>query len=152
GSCPPRWFWIGSSRAWARARWRSASRRTRPRSRCPSSPSPPKPTLASARTCSRATSPSPWIRAGCPRPWKPSPVLPALLEPGVDGPTVSGLLGLLRIGRGDVVAVAGAGGKTTLVYRLAAEARTLGLRVVVTTTTHMGTLPEATTGPVFVEA
>jgi probable selenium-dependent hydroxylase accessory protein YqeC len=65
---------------------------------------------------------------------------------------VSGLLGLLRIGRGDVVAVAGAGGKTTLVYRLAAEARTFGLRVVVTTTTHMGTLPEATTGRVFVEA
>jgi probable selenium-dependent hydroxylase accessory protein YqeC len=65
---------------------------------------------------------------------------------------VSGLLGALRIGRGDVVAVAGAGGKTTLVYQLAAEARASGLRVLVTTTTHMGTLPEATTGPVFVEA
>lgn len=52
----------------------------------------------------------------------------------------------------DVVAVAGAGGKTTLVYRLAEEARRCGLRVLVTTTTHMGTLPEATTGPVFVEA
>jgi len=65
---------------------------------------------------------------------------------------VSGLLGALRIGRGDVVAVAGAGGKTTLVYRLAAEARRSGLRVLVTATTHMGTLPEATTGPVFVEA
>jgi probable selenium-dependent hydroxylase accessory protein YqeC len=51
-----------------------------------------------------------------------------------------------------VVAVAGAGGKTTLVYRLAEEARRCGLRVLVTTTTHMGTLPEATTGPVFVEA
>jgi molybdenum cofactor cytidylyltransferase len=65
---------------------------------------------------------------------------------------VSALLGPLRVGRGDVVAVAGAGGKTTLVYRLAAEARASGLRVLVTTTTHMGTLPEATTGPVFVEA
>jgi len=65
---------------------------------------------------------------------------------------VSGLLGPLRIGRGDVVAVAGAGGKTTLVYRLAAEARRSGLRVLVTSTTHMGTLPEATTGPVLVEA
>jgi len=65
---------------------------------------------------------------------------------------VSGLLGPLRIGRGDVVAVAGAGGKTTLVYALAAEARAAGLRVLVTTTTHMGTLAEATTGPVFVEA
>ena len=65
---------------------------------------------------------------------------------------MSGLLGPLRIGRGDVVAVAGAGGKTTLIYRLAAEARHSGLRVLVTTTTHMGTLPEATTGPVFIEA
>lgn len=46
----------------------------------------------------------------------------------------------------------GAGGKTTLVYRLAAEARPLGWRVLVTTTTHMGTLAEATTGPVLVEA
>jgi probable selenium-dependent hydroxylase accessory protein YqeC len=51
-----------------------------------------------------------------------------------------------------VVAVAGAGGKTTLVYALAAQARAAGLRVLVTTTTHMGTLAEATTGPVFVEA
>jgi molybdenum cofactor cytidylyltransferase len=51
-----------------------------------------------------------------------------------------------------VAAVVGAGGKTTLVYRLAAEARSRGLRVLVTTTTHMGTLPESTTGPVFVEA
>jgi len=46
----------------------------------------------------------------------------------------------------------GAGGKTTLVYRLAAEARAAGLRTLVTTTTHMGTLDEATTGPVLVEA
>ena len=53
------------------------------------------------------------------------------------------------IGGGDVVAVVGAGGKTTLVYALAAEARAAGLRVLVTTTTHMGTLPEATTGPVL---
>lgn len=62
------------------------------------------------------------------------------------------LLDILGLGRGDVVCVAGAGGKTTFVYRLAAEARAAGLRVLVTTTTHMGTLPEATTGPVFVEA
>jgi molybdenum cofactor cytidylyltransferase len=65
---------------------------------------------------------------------------------------VSGLLGPLRIERGDVVAVAGAGGKTTLIYRLAAEARRSGLCVLVTATTHMATLPEAVTGPVFVEA
>ncbi|HVR72596.1 MAG TPA: selenium cofactor biosynthesis protein YqeC [Vicinamibacteria bacterium] len=57
----------------------------------------------------------------------------------------------LGIRRGDVVSVVGAGGKTTLVYRLAAEARAAGMRVLVTTTTHMGTLPEATTGPVLVE-
>jgi len=62
------------------------------------------------------------------------------------------ILAALGIGRGDVVAVAGAGGKTALVYRLAAEARACGLRVLVTTTTHMGTLDEAVTGPVLVEA
>jgi probable selenium-dependent hydroxylase accessory protein YqeC len=45
----------------------------------------------------------------------------------------------------------GAGGKTTLVYRLAAEAREAGLRVIVTSTTHMGTLPEEITGPVLLE-
>jgi probable selenium-dependent hydroxylase accessory protein YqeC len=51
-----------------------------------------------------------------------------------------------------VAAVAGAGGKTTLVYTLAAQARAASLRVLVTTTTHMGTLPSEVTGPVFVEA
>ena len=61
------------------------------------------------------------------------------------------VLDCFAIVRGDVVAVVGAGGKTTLVYRLAAEARAAGLRVLVTTTTHMGTLPEAVTGPVLVE-
>jgi len=65
---------------------------------------------------------------------------------------VSGLLVSLGIGRGDVVAAVGAGGKTSLVYALAAEACEQGLRVLVTTTTHMGTLPEATTGPLFVES
>ena len=62
------------------------------------------------------------------------------------------LLGCLGIARRDVVSVAGAGGKTTLVYRLADEARQAGWRVLVTTTTHMGWLPETVTGPVFVEA
>jgi probable selenium-dependent hydroxylase accessory protein YqeC len=65
--------------------------------------------------------------------------------------TSPSLLQALGFGRGDVVAVAGAGGKTTLVYRLAGEARDAGLGVLVTTTTHMGTLPEATTGPVIME-
>ena len=49
-----------------------------------------------------------------------------------------------------MVAVAGAGGKTTLVRRLAAEAHAAGLRVLLTTTTHMG-MAEAW-GPVFVES
>ena len=61
------------------------------------------------------------------------------------------LVQALGLGRGDVVAVAGAGGKTTLVYRLAAEAQEAGLRVLVTSTTHMGTLPESITGPVLLE-
>jgi probable selenium-dependent hydroxylase accessory protein YqeC len=50
------------------------------------------------------------------------------------------------------VALAGAGGKTTLAYRLAREAREAGLSVIVTTTTHMGTLPGETTGPIFTDA
>ena len=62
------------------------------------------------------------------------------------------LLAALGIARGDVVSIVGAGGKTTLAYGLAAEARALGWRVLVTTTTHMGTLDEATTGVVLVEA
>lgn len=62
------------------------------------------------------------------------------------------ILDALRVGRGDVMAVAGAGGKTTLCYLIAAEARGSGWKVLVTTTTHMGALPRETTGPVFVEA
>lgn len=58
----------------------------------------------------------------------------------------------LGLGRGDVVALAGAGGKTTLAYRLAAEAHSAGLRVLVTTTTHMGARAEALVGPVIFEA
>jgi probable selenium-dependent hydroxylase accessory protein YqeC len=61
------------------------------------------------------------------------------------------LLRALRVNAGDVVSVAGAGGKTTLVYRLAQEAQRAGLRVIVTTTTHMGTLPSDAPGPVLVE-
>ena len=62
------------------------------------------------------------------------------------------LLRLLGLRSPEVVAVVGAGGKTTLVYRIAAEARGLGRRVLVTTTTHMGTPPEGAAGRVFVEA
>jgi probable selenium-dependent hydroxylase accessory protein YqeC len=61
------------------------------------------------------------------------------------------ILRALGIARGDVVAVAGAGGKTTLLFRMAAEARACGLRVILTTTTHMGSLDEADVGPVLVE-
>ena len=55
-------------------------------------------------------------------------------------------------GRGDVVAVVGAGGQddARLPAGRARRARA-GLRVLVTTTTHMGTLAEAMTGPVLVE-
>ena len=49
------------------------------------------------------------------------------------------------------MSVAGAGGKTTLVYRLAREAQAIGLRVIVTTTTHMG-LPDEAAGPVLIDA
>jgi probable selenium-dependent hydroxylase accessory protein YqeC len=62
------------------------------------------------------------------------------------------ILDALGIRRGDVLAVAGAGGKTTLCFALAAAARRRGWRVLVTTTTHMGSLPLETTGPVFVDS
>jgi probable selenium-dependent hydroxylase accessory protein YqeC len=61
------------------------------------------------------------------------------------------MLRAFGIVRGDVVAVVGAGGKTTLVYRMASEARACGLSVLVTTTTHMGTMDEEVTGPVLVD-
>jgi probable selenium-dependent hydroxylase accessory protein YqeC len=51
---------------------------------------------------------------------------------------VSGLLVPLGIGRGDVVAAVGAGGKTSLLRALAAEAGALGWTVLLTSTTHMG--------------
>ena len=69
-----------------------------------------------------------------------------------DLPRASGLLAALGSPAGTSSPWWGPGGKTTLVYGLAAEARTAGWRVLVTTTTHMGTLAEATTGPVLVEA
>lgn len=49
----------------------------------------------------------------------------------------------LALKPGDVVSVAGAGGKTTLLLRLAQEARADGLRVLLTSTTHMGGLAES---------
>jgi molybdenum cofactor cytidylyltransferase len=43
----------------------------------------------------------------------------------------------LRIERGAIVSFVGAGGKTTSMFRLAAELRSEGMRVVATTTTHI---------------
>lgn len=61
---------------------------------------------------------------------------------------MSGLCEALGCGRGDVAAIAGAGGKTTLAYALCADARALGLRALVTATTHMGA-PPAGSGPLL---
>jgi probable selenium-dependent hydroxylase accessory protein YqeC len=61
---------------------------------------------------------------------------------------VSGLLVPLGIGRGDVVAAVGAGGKTSLLRALAAEAEALGWTVLLTSTTHMGP-PRDGDGPVL---
>ena len=62
------------------------------------------------------------------------------------------LLRALGLERGGVVSFAGAGGKTTLIYRLAREASLAGLRVLVTSTTHMGPLPAAARGPLLLDA
>lgn len=43
----------------------------------------------------------------------------------------------LKIGRGDVVALVGAGGKTTALFRLGRELAEAGQRVILTTTTHL---------------
>lgn len=51
---------------------------------------------------------------------------------------MSGLLVPLGIGRGEVVAAVGAGGKTSLLRALGAEAEALGWTVLLTSTTHMG--------------
>lgn len=44
---------------------------------------------------------------------------------------------VFRLKQGDVVSIIGAGGKTSLMYRLAAEARDAGLAVLVTTSTRI---------------
>lgn len=50
-----------------------------------------------------------------------------------------GLAEAFRVGKGDVVSLVGAGGKTTTLYALSTELRRRGLTVVVTTTTHLQT-------------
>lgn len=47
-----------------------------------------------------------------------------------------GLVEALSVGRGDVVSLVGAGGKTTVLYALATDLRRRGLSVVATCTTH----------------
>jgi probable selenium-dependent hydroxylase accessory protein YqeC len=51
------------------------------------------------------------------------------------------LLDALSSTPGHLIALVGAGGKTSLLYRLAAEARARGLRVLLTTSTHLGSPP-----------
>jgi len=61
------------------------------------------------------------------------------------------VLSALPFSRGDIVALVGAGGKTSLAYRLAGEAEEAGLKVLVTATTHMGTMAESTMGRLFLD-
>lgn len=60
----------------------------------------------------------------------------------------TGLYAALGFERG-IAAVVGAGGKTTLLFRLAEEAHAAGRRVLITTTTHMGA--PSGRGPVLFE-
>lgn len=61
---------------------------------------------------------------------------------------MTGLLVPLGIGRGDVVAAVGAGGKTSLLRALGEEAAALGWTVLLTSTTHMGP-PRGADAPVL---
>ncbi len=63
-----------------------------------------------------------------------------------------GLAEALRIVRGDVVSLVGAGGKTTALYGIVGELRRRNMTVITTTTTHMQTLEQATTMPPLVYA
>jgi probable selenium-dependent hydroxylase accessory protein YqeC len=60
-----------------------------------------------------------------------------------------GLLRELGLSQGGVLAAVGAGGKTSLLLGLARQAREAGMRVVLTSTTHMGRLGERTVGPLL---
>ena len=61
-----------------------------------------------------------------------------------------GLTDALSVGKGDVVSLVGAGGKTTVLYALTRELRHHGLSVVATSTTHMQMPMTATTMPPLV--
>ena len=64
--------------------------------------------------------------------------------------SVLGLADALSVGKGDVVSLVGAGGKTTVLYALMVELRRQGLSVVATSTTHMQMPTTATTMPPLV--
>ena len=61
-----------------------------------------------------------------------------------------GLVDALSVGKGDVVSLVGAGGKTTVLYALATDLRKRGLSVVATSTTHMQMPVMDTTAPPLV--
>ncbi len=63
-----------------------------------------------------------------------------------------GLTDTLRIIKGDVVSIVGAGGKTTTLYGIASELRHHGLTVITTATTNMQTPRHTTTMPPIVYA
>jgi probable selenium-dependent hydroxylase accessory protein YqeC len=63
-----------------------------------------------------------------------------------------GFVEALRIEKGDVVSLVGAGGKTTTLYGIAGELRRHGMTVITTTTTNMQTPRYATTLPPLVYA
>ncbi len=61
-----------------------------------------------------------------------------------------GLVEALDVGKGDVVSLVGAGGKTTVLYALSMELRRRGLSVVATSTTHMQMPVTSSTTPPLV--
>jgi probable selenium-dependent hydroxylase accessory protein YqeC len=62
------------------------------------------------------------------------------------------LLDAFGLARGGLCAIVGAGGKTSLLRALAAQARESRLRVLLTTTTHMGMTAPEVSGPVFMDS
>jgi len=62
------------------------------------------------------------------------------------------LLDAFGLAAGGLCSVVGAGGKTSLLRALAAQARESGLRVLLTTTTHMGMMPPEVSGTVFMDS
>ena len=61
-----------------------------------------------------------------------------------------GLTEALGVGAGDVISLAGAGGKTTILYGLVTELRRRGVTVIATTTTHTQAQDSPTTAPPIV--